>query len=94
MDVRVALDVNDMKKRGCLSCYWADFLKTPTGKLVKNETIRCRYPVSNFATEIEEFKRSLPSSMQHIEIRLYPHGMAADDGQDCPVWQAPDEEER
>ena len=74
-------------KRGCLTCKWADYLKTPTGRLSRWESIHCRFPMNNLGKQIAALRAELPDSMKHNEIRLTNHGMSKDDGANCVQWE-------
>lgn len=76
--------------QGCLNCRWADYLKTPTGRIAKHESIKCRFPAKKLQDEVERLRRELPDSMKHVVISLRAHGMQAGDGAGCKQWTPAD----
>jgi len=78
-------------KRGCLTCKFADYLKTPTGRLVRDTVVRCHCPMPT-ADEIREALRGiLPASVPINNICGFgTHGMwptRGKDGSDCTKWE-------
>jgi hypothetical protein len=79
-------------KRGCLTCKWADYLKTPTGRRKLGSVVRCNFPMPT-ADEIRKALRALyPASVPLAQIREYgPFGMwpnePSQDGSDCTKWE-------
>lgn len=80
-----------MSERGCLTCKFADYLKTPTGKLKKGEVIHCRAKPPSIVALAAALTHILPVSMWHCidEIRFNAHGMRPDEdhSSDCPIWE-------
>lgn len=74
-------------RQGCLTCRWADYLKTPTGRLVRGHAIHCRFPPARLNDDVARLRAALPASMRHLIVSLVPHGMDKDDGDDCPHWE-------
>ena len=79
-------------QRGCLTCKWADYLKTPTGKLKRGEVVLCRFRPPTEERLALALVPLLPSSMlgQIRDINFRAHGMWPDqgqDGSDCTKWE-------
>lgn len=74
-------------KQCCLTCSFADYLKTPTGRLVRGETIRCNFPTRDLYEAVREVIAQSPASMRSSYLRIAKCGMEADDGQDCKQWE-------
>jgi len=79
-------------KRGCLTCKWADYLKTPTGKLKRGYSIRCNYPRPT-GEQIQAMIMPLLSfaHLQYLHIegpRLNQSVYATmSDGSECTKWE-------
>lgn len=88
-------------KRCCVSCKWADYLKTPTGKPKKGVEVNCFYPVDKILNHVKRHTKALLPNSVHVSIegiRLSAHGMWPDDpecdGHDCPVWEPVTKEDK
>ena len=77
-------------KRGCLTCKYAEYAKTPKGRPKRNETILCRAPVPSMKAIIDALQPSVPSSMlPHFyrnNIWAFRMWMDKDSGSMCPTW--------
>ena len=77
-------------KRGCLTCRWADYLKTPTGRLVRGESIHCRFPMPTAADINAAVAHLLPASVPKDQYsRPHAFGMPFDGqgGSECQKWE-------
>jgi hypothetical protein len=78
-------------KQGCLTCGFADYLKTPTGKLKKDTVVKCGCPAPTPETILKALSPILPASMLHYhEIKMWARGMwpnNGDDGANCSQWK-------
>lgn len=72
----------------CRTCAFAEYLRTPTGRPVKGETVRCRYPVAGLEAKFAELVATLPESFQHIQVSVIPHGRSPEDGELCSGYRA------
>jgi hypothetical protein len=81
--------------KSCLNCKFADYLKTRTGKLVKNTGVICRFPRLTDEQMREALKDILPESMIDRVHCPYPNGMWPDwqsFGANCSQWKPVDGE--
>ena len=78
-------------KRGCLTCRWADYLKTPTGRLVRDTAIRCNFPMPSQQEYFDAVQRLLPASVSLSVDKLCKHwmwpGEPPRDGSECQKWE-------
>lgn len=78
-------------KQGCLTCKFAVYVKTPTGKLKKGQAVRCLAPEPS-KSDIENALRSIvPASMlpHYTAISPWAFGMwpgTGDGGEGCSQW--------
>jgi hypothetical protein len=89
--------MNNMSKKkqtqsqpqSCLNCKFADYLKTRTGKPMKGESVKCRFPRLSEHQMREALKDILPESMIDRVHCPYPNGMWSDMGSfgaNCSQW--------
>jgi len=72
-------------KKCCDTCKYADFDRTPTGKVSKKYPRgRCTYPLTDI------FNSIIPKLPSSVPLRTLPvlctYGIGGTDGQNCPVW--------
>lgn len=79
------------KKRGCLTCWYARFTKTLSGKPKKNLPVRCLAPVPPIDDIMASLKPVVPASMlphfDHKTIWAVGMWMDDDDGSECSAWK-------
>jgi hypothetical protein len=80
------------QKRGCLTCKWADYLKTPTGRLVRGGLIRCNYPRptgEQITALLMPFLSFAHLQYLHIQSPSLNQSVYGDmgDGSDCTKWE-------
>ena len=79
-------------KRGCLTCRWADYAKTPTGKLKKGFAVKCLFSRPPSWT-LEQVLAPLLSSAQikmlsvsvPTNVLMWPE--EGQHGSDCTKWE-------
>lgn len=68
-----------MSKPSCKTCKWADWERTPTGRISRKYVGSCLYPIP---------EPVLPTSVvRHSISKPYAGGIEPNDGTKCPCWE-------
>ena len=79
-------------KRGCLTCKWADYARTPSGKLKKGFAVKClftRPPSYVLEQVLEPLLSSAQKKMLHVSVppNVIMWTCEGQDGSDCTKWE-------